>query len=238
EEVRRNGKIAMRLDDGDHLIAARMASNDSHVLLVSSAGQAIRFKIDDLRAASRTSGGVRGMKLARGGYIVGVETIDDGDQLLAITERGYGKRTRLSEYPVHGRGGQGVKTLNITDKTGAVAACRIVQPGQELMLVSQDGVVIRTKVDSISLLGRNTQGVTVMRVGEGDRVASIAAFTFLDDAPTRAARRAAEIAAANAANGNGANGNGANGNGHGHVLNDTIPLDLADEDLDDEDGDD
>ncbi len=221
EEVRRNGKIAMRLDDGDQLIAARMASNESHVLLVSSAGQAIRFKIDDLREASRTSGGVRGMKLSRGGYVVGVETIDDGDQLLAITERGFGKRTRLSEYPLQGRGGQGVKTLNITDRTGNIAACRIVQPGQELMLVSQDGVVIRTKVDTISLLGRNTQGVTVMRVGEGDKVASIAAFTLVDDAPTRAARRATELAEGH-------------GNGHGPVLNGTIPLDLNESDDEDE----
>ena len=213
EEVRRNGKIAMRLDDGDQFIAARLATNDSHVLVVSSSGQAIRFKIDDLRKASRTSGGVRGMRLARGGYIVGVETIDDGDQLLAVTERGFGKRTRLSEYPLQRRGGQGVKTLNITERTGDVAACRIVQPGQELMLVSQDGVVIRTKVDTISLLGRITQGVTVMRVGEGDKVVSIAAFTMIDDAPSRAERRAEEFASGS-------------GEGHGPVLNGTIPLGL------------
>jgi len=206
EEVRRNGKIAMRLDDGDHLIAARLATNDSHVLLVSSGGQAIRFKIDDLRDASRTSGGVRGMKLPKGGYVVGVETIDDGDQLLAITERGFGKRTRLSEYPLQGRGGQGVKTLNITDKTGNVAACRIVQPGQELMLVSSEGIVIRTSVDSISLLGRNTQGVTVMRVGEGDHVASIAAIRLDSPRETRS-------------------GNGASPNGS--ASNATLPLDLT-----------
>jgi DNA gyrase subunit A len=181
EEVRRNGKIAMRLDDGDQLIAARLATDETNVLLVSSEGQAIRFKINDLRDASRTSGGVRGMKLTSGGYIVGVETLDDGPHLLAITERGFGKRTRIEEYPVQGRGGQGVKTLNITDRTGNVAACRMVGPGQELMLVSRDGIVIRTKVDQISLLGRNTQGVTVMRVGEGDVVVSIASFTMQDD---------------------------------------------------------
>ena len=184
EEVRRNGKIAMRLDPGDALIAARLATDETNILLVSSEGQAIRFKIDDLRDASRTSGGVRGMKLPRGGYVVGVETLDDGDQLLAITERGFGKRTRLSEYPIQGRGGQGVKTLNVTDKTGRVAACRIVRAGQELMLVSREGIVIRTNLDSISLLGRNTQGVTVMRVSEGDQVASIAAIT-LSDEPNR-----------------------------------------------------
>jgi DNA gyrase subunit A len=176
EEVRRNGKIAMRLDAGDELIAARLATNESHVLMVSSDGQAIRFKIDDLRSASRTSGGVRGMKLPKGGYVVGVETIDDGDELLAISARGLGKRTKVSEYPVHRRGGQGVRTLNITERTGDVAACRIVRPGQELMLVSAEGIVIRTSVDSISQLGRIAQGVMVMRVGEGDQVASIAAI--------------------------------------------------------------
>jgi DNA gyrase subunit A len=181
EEVRRNGKIAMRLDAGDQLIAVRLATDETEVILVSSAGQAIRFKIDDLRDASRTSGGVRGMKLPSGGYVVGVETSDDGDQLLAITERGFGKRTKLSEYPVQGRGGQGVKTLNITDRTGNVAACRVVRPGQELMLVSAEGIVIRTSLDSISLLGRNTQGVTVMRVSEGDSVACIAAIDMADE---------------------------------------------------------
>jgi DNA gyrase subunit A len=194
------------------------------VLLVSSSGQAIRFKIDDLREASRTSGGVRGMKLSRGGYIVGVETLDDGNELLAITERGFGKRTLLTEYPVQGRGGQGVKTLNITDRTGDVAACRIVDPGQELMLVSRDGVVIRTRVDTISRLGRNTQGVTVMRVGEGDQVSSIAAFTMSDDAETRAERRAASLE----------DGAGQATGPKRQPLNGTIPLDLEDDDEDED----
>ncbi len=185
EEVRRNGKIAMDLAANDALIAARMATDETTVLLVSSEGQAIRFKIDDLREASRTSGGVRGMKLAAGGYVVGVETTDDGEEMLIISERGFGKRTLLTEYPVQGRGGQGVKTLNITDKTGNVAACRVVGPNQELLLVSRDGVVIRTSVDSISRIGRIAQGVTVMRVGETDQVASIAAFTMTDEKPAR-----------------------------------------------------
>ncbi len=199
EEVRRNGKIAMRLDDGDALVAARLATNETHILLVSSHGQAIRFKIDDLRDASRTSGGVRGMKLPGSAYVVGVETLDDGDQLLAITERGFGKRTRLEEYPLQGRGGQGVKTLNITDRTGIVAACRIVRPKMDLMLVSRDGIVIRTTVDSISLIGRNTQGVTIMRVGEGDQVSSIAAI-----APEEEDRRSAPTPAPKSPSGNGA----------------------------------
>ncbi len=213
EEVRRNGKIAMDLEPDDQLIAARLATNETHVILVSSEGQAIRFKIDDLRQASRTSGGVRGMKLTKGGYVVGVETLDDGDQLLIISEKGFGKRTRVEEYPVQGRGGQGVKTLNITERTGKVAACRMVRPGQDLMLVTREGIVVRTRVDQISLIGRNTQGVTVMRVAEGDQVASIAAFTMTDQSP---ARRAAE------------NGNG-NGPAAAQVLNETIPLELDEE---------
>lgn len=176
EEVRRNGKIAMRLDKDDTLVAARMATNETSVILVSSEGQAIRFKINDLREASRTSGGVRGMRLPRGGYVVGVETPDDGGELLTVTERGFGKRTAVEEYPIQGRGGQGVKTLNITSRTGKVSACRVVQENQGIMLVSSDGIVLRTGVRSISRLGRNTQGVTIMRVGEGDGVVSIAVF--------------------------------------------------------------
>ncbi len=178
EEVRRNGKIAMRLDDGDTLVAARLATNESHIMLVSSHGQAIRFEIGDLREASRISGGVRGLKLPSHAHVVGVETIDDGEELLVITQRGMGKRTRVDEYPPQGRGGQGVKTVNITDRTGEVASCRIIQPDQELMLISRDGIVLRTTVDKISLLGRNTQGVIVMNVGEGDEVSCVAAITL------------------------------------------------------------
>jgi DNA gyrase subunit A len=147
-------------------------------MLVSSDGQAIRFKIDDLREASRTSGGVRGIRLHEAQYVVGVETIDDGSELLAITELGFGKRTNVDGYPVQGRGGQGVKTLNITPKTGNVAACRMVRDQQGIMLVSREGIVLRTRVETISLLGRNTQGVIVMRVGEPDQVVSIAIFNL------------------------------------------------------------
>ncbi len=188
-EVRRNGKIAMRLDDGDELIAARLASEKSEVLLVSSDGKAIRFGVGELRSASRVSGGVRGMKLRADAYVVGMEAVEpNGHQLIVITERGFGKRTEMQEYPVKGRGGQGVITLHLTPKTGNVAAVRMVEPNHELMLVSEDGILIRTKVDSISLMGRNTQGVTVMKVGENDRVASIANFDPGDSRQRRAAQ--------------------------------------------------
>ena len=205
EEVRRNGKIAMRLDDGDELIAARLASEASDVVLVSSDGQAIRFGVRELRSASRVSGGVRGLKLKGDAYVVGAEAVHpeaaQPEQLVVITERGFGKRTEMEQYPVKGRGGQGVRTLNITPKTGNVAAVRMVAPNQELMLVSEDGILIRTKVDSISLLGRNTQGVTVMKVGETDRVASIANFDPGDSRRRTAEREQAELPLNGASNG-------------------------------------
>ncbi len=237
EEVRRNGKIAMDLEPTDQLIAARMATESTQVILVSSEGQAIVFKIDDLRTASRTSGGVRGMKLPKGGYVVGVETLDDGEHLLIISEKGFGKRTRLTEYPVQGRGGQGVKTLNITERTGNVAACRVVQPGQDLMLVTKDGIVVRTRVDQISLIGRNTQGVTVMKVNEGDQVASIAAFRMSDPARRRTVVNAdgseTEVEADEDDDAPAANG-ATNGHSDEQVLNETIPLVLDNSGADDD----
>jgi len=206
EEVRRNGKIAFRLDgpeDGngrgaapeDALIAARLATNDTHILLVSSNGYAIRFRIDDLREASRTSGGVRGMRLAPGAHVVGAETVEDGEDLLVVTARGLGKRTPVDEYPVQGRGGQGVKTLRLTDRTGPIAACRLVREGQELLVVSSDGVVIRTNVASISRQGRDTQGVRIMQVDENDAVAAIAVISVGEPEPR--ARRTPRARASN-----------------------------------------
>ncbi len=202
EEVRRNGKIAMRLDEGDKLISARLAREGSDLVLVSSDGQATRFAVGELRSASRTSGGVRGMKLHEGAYVVGAEVVEsDGQQLLVITERGFGKRTELGQYTRKGRGGLGVLTLNITDKTGEVAAVRLVAPNQELMLVSEDGILIRTKVDTIRLLSRITQGVSVMKVGETDRVASIANFDPGDSRRRSAERAQAELPLNGSSNG-------------------------------------
>ena len=207
EEVRRNGKIAMRLDDGDELIAARLASEAGDVVLVSSDGQAIRFGVRELRSASRISGGVRGLKLKGDAYVVGAEAVQSDDQqLVVITERGFGKRTEMEQYARKGRAGQGVRTLNITPKTGNVAAVRMVGENHELMLVSEDGILIRTKVDSISLLGRNTQGVTVMKVGENDRVASIANFDPGDSRRRQAQREERDAQAELPLNGRSSNG--------------------------------
>jgi len=129
------------------------------------------------------------MKLRDGAYVVGAEVVESDDQqLLVITERGFGKRTELGQYTRKGRGGLGVLTLNITEKTGIVAAVRLVAPEHELMLVSESGILIRTKVDTIRLLSRITQGVTVMKVDEDDTVASIANFDPGDSRQRQAAQ--------------------------------------------------
>jgi DNA gyrase subunit A len=127
-----------------------------------------------LRSASRESGGVRGMRLLGNDRIVGMEAVGEDEQILVITEFGYGKRTNVGEYARKGRGGQGVRTLNITPKTGTVAAVRLVDPAHEVLLISSGGIVLRTEVSSIALIGRATQGVRVMNIGDGDSVAAIA----------------------------------------------------------------
>jgi DNA gyrase subunit A len=175
ESVRRAGLIAMNIEEGDSLTFARLAREDSEVVMVSSQGRAIRFAVSELRSASRQSGGVRGMRLdASDDEVVGVEIVQPGAMLLTVSETGLGKRTEFSEYPKHSRGGQGVLTHRVTDRTGRVAAARTVIPGWELILVSQSGIVMRTTVDSIAKVGRATQGVHVMNPPAGDRVASVA----------------------------------------------------------------
>jgi DNA gyrase subunit A len=175
ESVRRAGLIAMNIESGDSLIFAHLAREDDEVILVSSQGKAIRFSVGELRSASRQSGGVRGMRLdPSDDELVGMEVVQPDAMLLTISETGLGKRTEFSEYTPHGRGGQGQLTHRVTDRTGRVVAARTVVPGWELILVSQSGIVMRTTVDSIARVGRATQGVHVMNVGQGDRVASLA----------------------------------------------------------------
>ncbi len=175
--IRRNGLIAMDLEEGDELISARMARSTDEVIMVTAHGQTIRFKVADLRLASRTSGGVRGIRLEDGDHVVSMEIVEPGGELLVLSANGFGKRTPLDQYPVQGRGGAGVIGFKVTAKTGPVAAARVVDGTRELMVISEDGIVLRTSVDSIARTGRAASGVTVMKLAPGDRIASIAAVT-------------------------------------------------------------
>ncbi|MCY4641066.1 MAG: DNA gyrase subunit A [Chloroflexi bacterium] len=179
ESVRRAGLIAMRLGRGDELIGARAASDQDDVLLVGSHGQAIRFTVGTLRVASRASGGVRGMRLPRGASVIALVVAADGDDLLVVSERGSGKRTPIGEYSSQGRGGSGVVTFRVSDRSGPLGVARVVRDEQELMLVSREGIVLRTRADLVSQQGRLTQGVAVMSIGEGDAVASLAVVDLM-----------------------------------------------------------
>jgi DNA gyrase subunit A len=173
--VRSNGLRAMDLEPGDELLSVKHCPTDAEIILITEQGQAVRFGVDQLREASRASGGVRGVRLAPGDRLAGMDVVDPSAQLLIVTQLGYGKRTPLSAFPSKGRGIGGVRALRATPKTGPVAAARVVQGPEELMMISSGGIVIRTPVDTISeYSGRATSGVTVMKLREGDRLAAVA----------------------------------------------------------------
>jgi DNA gyrase subunit A len=174
EVVRRQGLIAMNLEEDDELIGAKLAHTGDDILLISTQGQSIRFCVDDLRLASRTSGGVRGMRLAPDDTVVSLNLAQPDSELLIVTECGYSKRTPIDEYPRQGRGGGGVITSKVTDKTGRVVAARVItEHDSDLMVISASGVVIRTDVSTIKIAGRATQGVILMNLGEGDTIVAV-----------------------------------------------------------------
>ena len=181
-DVRRSGIIAINLKKSDTLVSAHLAGDGDTVSIVTAKGQSIRFETEDVREIGRTAGGVRGMSVKKGDRVVSAEVIPASAKdasLLVIMSKGYGKRTKLSEYKVQGRGGSGIKTAAVTPKTGEVIGARVVfgnVEGEELVVVSKKGQVIRTSVASISLLSRATQGVRVMKLYPGDSIASMVAL--------------------------------------------------------------
>src|SRR5690606_29926030 len=179
--IRRGGIIALALDEGDELIGVRLTDGRRDVLLTTRRGMAIRFNEDEVRPMGRTARGVIGIRLAQGDEVVSMDVADDGAQVLAVSENGFGKRTPVSEYRRQGRGGMGMKTMNLTPRTGSLAGSRIVKPRNEVMLITAAGVILRTPVEDISVQGRLTQGVTVMRLDEGDKVVAIAQVVGKDD---------------------------------------------------------
>src|SRR5437660_6809726 len=142
--------------------------------MVSRKGQAIRFHETDVRAMGRDASGVQGMRLRAGDEVIAVNIAHDDADVLVVTENGYGKRTRVSEYPVKGRGGMGVKTVQLTEAKGQLAGSRVVRDGYQVMLISTGGTVIKMRVDDIKRSGRSTQGVIVMRLREGEQVSALA----------------------------------------------------------------
>lgn len=168
------GLIALTLDEDDEVIGVTLTDGEKDVVLVTHLGQAIRFNEGDVRPMGRTARGVRGIRLDYGDYVIGKGIVEDGADLLVVTEKGYGKRTDLDEYRITNRGGKGVRTLQLTDKNGPIAGVKVVKAGSDIMLISQEGIMIRMSVSDVSKLGRTTQGVRMMRLGSDDGVATLA----------------------------------------------------------------
>jgi DNA gyrase subunit A len=171
---RSGGLICITLVDDDELVGIELTDGKEEVVLVTKKGQAIRFEEDQIRPMGRSAQGVIGIRLDEGDQVVGLGVANDDADLLVVTERGFGKRTPISEYRVTNRAGKGVLTLNKTEKTGSIVGIQVVHESNEIMLLSVEGIMIRMKVAEISQLGRNTQGVTLMRLTDNDRVVAIA----------------------------------------------------------------
>lgn len=174
DRTRRDGLIAISLKDGDELISVQRVATGEKVMMVSSAGKAIQWDEEEVRAMGRDTQGVHGMNVQADAKVLGMEIVRPGSELFVITERGYGKRTSVEDYPIHHRGGQGVFTITMTAKKGLLAAMKIVEENDELMIITEEGVVVRTPVEGVSQLGRSTQGVHIMNVADKDKVTAVA----------------------------------------------------------------
>ena len=173
KNIRSNGIRALTLEEGDELISVIPTTGDEDIIIATYNGMAASFNERDVRPMGRGAVGVRGIRLREGDFVVGAGSASAGEHLLTITEKGYGKRTPIGEYTVRGRGGLGIKNYNVTEKTGRIADVKMVSPGDDILVISDDATIIRMAVDSISVLGRSTQGVRIMRLSEGSRVISI-----------------------------------------------------------------
>ncbi len=181
DRTRKDGLIAINLKEDDNLLDVKQVAIGQDIILVSSDGKAIKWNESEVRAMGRGTMGVRGMKLSsEDERVIGMEIAREGGQLMVITDKGYGKRTPVTEYPSHHRGGQGVYTITMTEKKGKLAQIKVVKPEDEVMVITDQGVIVRTAVSGISELGRNTQGVHIMDVAEKDKVIGISLSESLE----------------------------------------------------------
>ncbi len=175
KNLRNNGMRALRLDEGDELVSVRETDGTKKILIATHDGMAVCFDENDVRTMGREAVGVRGIRLREGDYVVGAARAIEGRTVLSITEKGFGKRTAVEEYRVTNRGGLGIKNYMVTEKTGPIVGIKVVDGSEDLLVVTQSGIILRTRVEDIRLTGRATQGVIVMRFKEeGDKVISIA----------------------------------------------------------------
>ena len=181
QNIRRSGLIALTLRDGDELNNVLTTDGKQNILIGTHLGYAVTFNEKDVRSMGRTAAGVRGINLRDNDYVVGSDILEPDSEVLVISEKGYGKRTAASEYPVKGRGGKGIKTANIAEKNGPLAGVTVVNGDEDIMLITSAGVMIRFDVDDVSQTGRATLGVRLIKVDDGAQVASITAVPKASD---------------------------------------------------------
>jgi len=179
--IRQTGKICITLRDGDELIAIRMTNGDDEIIIGASNGKLIRFHENDVRPMGRTASGVRGLLISDKDAVVGMAIVEEDDQVLVVSEKGYGKRTNIGEYRLQQRGGKGVKTISITEKNGNLVSVRAVKGDEDLMIITNQGIIIRMPVEQISVIGRATQGVRLIKLGTDQYVATVAKIFTSDD---------------------------------------------------------
>ena len=172
--IRNSGLIALTLRDGDELSNVLTTDGKQNILIGTHLGYAVTFNEGDVRPMGRTAAGVRGINLRDHDYVVGSEVIKPNDDVLVISEKGYGKRTSASEYPIKGRGGKGIKTSNVTEKNGPLAGVTVIDGTNDIMVITTDGIMIRFKTDDVSQTGRSTMGVRLIKVSGDNKVASLA----------------------------------------------------------------
>lgn len=172
---RKNGINAITIREEDKLLDVRLTSGDDHVVIANTGGRAIHFQESDVRPMGRNASGVRGINLPEGETVVGMVCVrgEEPPQLLVVSEKGYGKRSNLEDYRITKRGGKGVKTINVTEKTGKLVAIQDVEDGDELMIINRSGIAIRMEVDSLRVMGRATQGVKLIKLNEDDEIAAV-----------------------------------------------------------------
>ena len=177
--VRRNGLIAISLEDNDRLASVRLTGGEQNLIIATQLGMAICFSERDVRPMGRNARGVRGITLAEGDIVIGADVLEPECQVLTVSEGGFGKRNNVDAYNLQLRGGKGVKNFKITDKTGNIVGIEVVREDQELMVITTNGIVIRTDIDGIGIKkGRNTSGVKIQKMEENDKVAALDTITI------------------------------------------------------------
>ena len=181
KNINKSGLIAINLKDGDELIGVNRTSGEEDIILVTENGMSIRFNENDVRAMGRTATGVKGITLSKGDQVVSMDLISNGSDLLVVSEKGFGKRTETEEYRPQIRAGKGIKTYNINSKTGKLVGATLVNEDDEMMMINSNGVLIRIRVNEISIFGRVTSGVKLMKTDEEVEVVSIAKLKGEDE---------------------------------------------------------